>query len=118
MASKRKAETPPLVRRYEIHLVSLDPTAGRETRKTRPCVVVSPNAMHRAGMAVVCPLTTTLHPRWAHRLQVTCTSKPAEILADQIRAVSLERFVKRIDTLKPADAEALRDLIALLYATP
>ncbi|MCU0778643.1 MAG: type II toxin-antitoxin system PemK/MazF family toxin [Akkermansiaceae bacterium] len=106
-----------MVRRYEIHLVSLDPTAGRETRKTRPCVVVSPNAMHVTGMAVVCPLTTSLHPQWAHRLQITCDSKPAEIMADQIRAVSLERFVRRIDTLKPADAEALRHLIVRLYAT-
>ena len=39
-------------------------------------------------------------------------------MVDQIRAVSLTRFVKRIDTLSPNDAEALRDLIALLYATP
>jgi mRNA interferase MazF len=118
MASKKKIEAPPVVRRYEIHLVSLDPAAGRETRKTRPCVVVSPNAMHRTGMAVVCPLTTSLHPQWAHRLQIICASKTAEIMADQIRAVSLERFAKRIDTLNAADAEALRDLIALLYATP
>lgn len=119
MASKKipVSNPTPQVRRYEIHLVSLDPTAGRETRKTRPCVVVSPDPMHRTGMAVVCPLTTTLHPQWAHRLQITCASKAAEIMADQIRAVSLERFVKRIDTLTANDAEALRDLIALLYAT-
>jgi mRNA interferase MazF len=117
MASKKKIDAPSVVRRYEIHLVSLDPVAGRETRKTRPCVVVSPDAMHRTGMAVVCPLTTSLHPQWAHRLQITCDSKPAEIMADQIRAVSLGRFVKRIDTLDAVDAEGLRDLIARLYAT-
>lgn len=117
MASKRKSEAP-AVRRYEIHLVNLDPTAGSETRKTRPCVVVSPNAMHRTGMAVVCPLTTSLHPQWAHRIQITCASKPAEIMADQIRAVSLERFVKKIDALTADEAQALRELIALLYATP
>jgi hypothetical protein len=39
-------------------------------------------------------------------------------MADQIRAVSLDRFVKRIDILPAKDAETLRDLIALLYATP
>lgn len=64
MASKRKpAAKLPLVRRYEVHLVGLDPTAGREVRKTRPCVVVSPDPMHGTGMAVVCPLTTSLHPQ-------------------------------------------------------
>ena len=115
MGSK-KSET--AVRRYEIHLVNPDPTTGRETRKTRPCVVVSPNAMHRTDMAVVCPLTTTLHPQWAHRLQITCASKPAEIMADQIHAVSLECFVKRIDTLTTTDSQSLRELIALLFATP
>jgi len=120
MASKKTpaSEAVPLVRRYEIHLVSLDPTAGRETKKTCSCVVVSPDPMHRTGMAVVCLPTTSMHPQWAHRLQITCASKAVEIMADQIRAVSLERFVKRIDTLAASEAEALRDLLALLYATP
>ena len=120
MASKR-VRTPtvkPSVRRYEIHLISLDPTAGREVNKTRPCVVISPDAMHGSGMAVVCPLTTSLHPRWMHRMQITCATKPAEIMADQIRAVSISRFVKKIDALSKADAESLRNLVALLYATP
>ncbi len=120
MASKKTpvSKSPQAVRRYEVHLVNLDPTAGREVRKTRPCVVVSPDPMHKTGMAVVCPLTTSLHPQWAHRLQITCAGKSAEIMVDQIRAVSLARFVKRIDSLSAKDAEALRDLIALLYATP
>jgi mRNA interferase MazF len=120
MASKKTPVSKPLpaIRRYEVHLVSLDPTLGREVRKTRPCVVISPDPMHRSGMAVVCPLTTTLHPLWAHRLQIQCASKTAEIMVDQIRAVSTGRFIKRIDTLTAPDAEALRDLIALLYATP
>ena len=120
MASKNNPGTKavPLVRRYEIHLVSLDPVTGKEVRKTRPCVVISPEPMHRTGMAVVCPLTTSLHPQWVHRIQIRCASKAAEIMADQIRAVSLDRFVKQIDILPSKDAESLRDLIALLYATP
>jgi mRNA interferase MazF len=120
MASRKipVSKTPPAVLRYEVYRISLDPTAGRAVRKARPCVVVSPDAMHRTGMAVVCPLTTTLHPPWAHRLQITCASKPAEIMADQILAVGLDRFVERIDTLTDKDAQALRDLLALLYATP
>ena len=120
MASKKTptGKAAPLIRRYEIHLVTLDPTAGREVKKTRPCVVVSPEPMHATGMAVVCPLTTSLHAHWAHRLQVCCASQSAEVMVDQIRAVSLDRFVKKIDQLSARDAEALRDLIALLYATP
>lgn len=120
MASKKTPVSEPAspVRRYEIYLVNLDPTVGREVQKSRPCVVISPDPMHATGMAVVCPLTTSLRPNWVHRHHVICASKPAEIMVDQIRAVSLARFIKRIDTLSTADAEALRDLIALLYATP
>ena len=54
MASKKtpvyKAAIP--VRRYEIHLLNLDPTAGREVRESRPCVVVSPDPMHGSGLSV------------------------------------------------------------------
>ncbi len=107
-----------MVARYGIHWVSLDPTKGREARKTRPGVIVSPNPMHRMGMAVVCPLTSVLHPDWFHRLQIRCAGKPAEIMVDQIRALSIERIGKQIDTLTPEDAEGLRHLIASLYATP
>ncbi len=107
-----------MVRRYEIHLISLDPTAGREVKKTHPCVVISPDAMHGSGMAVVCPLTTSLHPQWAHRMQITCAAKEAEVMVDQIRVVSISRFVKKIDVLTKTDAEVIRNLIALLYATP
>ncbi len=107
-----------MVARYGIYWVSLDPAKGREVRKTRPGVVVSPGPMQRTGMVVVCPLTSVLHPDWFHRLQIRCAGKPAEIMVDQIRAVSIERVGKRIDTLQPEDAEAVRHLIAALYATP
>ena len=117
MASKISAKKPAKVLRYDIHLVGLDPTSGKETRKTRPCVVVSPDAMHPSGMAVVCPLTTSLHPTWAHRLQISCDGKDAEIMVDQIRAVSLSRFIKPIDRLNSDDAESLCNVISLLYSS-
>jgi len=115
MASKTSNRKPYKVLRYEIHLVGQDPTAGKETEKTRPCVVVSPDAMHPTGMAVVCPLTTSLHPSWSHRLQIVCGGKDAEIMVDQIRAVSLLGFIKPIDKLTAEDAESLRNIISLLY---
>lgn len=34
------------VRRGEVHLVGLDPTRGREIRKSRPCVIVSPDELN------------------------------------------------------------------------
>lgn len=104
-----------MIERYGIYWVHLDPAEGRETKKTRPCVVISPDEMHPAGMAVVCPLTTKLHRQWAHRLQIKCRGKSAEVMPDQIRAVSIARAGNRIARLSAADAEALRHLIVRLY---
>lgn len=104
-----------MIRRYGIYWVNLDPTIGREVQKSRPCVVVSPEAMTISGMVVVCPLTTTLHPSWAHRMQILCGNKKAEIMPDQIRAVSIKRLGKLLDVLSDADAQVLRDLLARLY---
>jgi len=72
--------------RYEIYLADLNPTIGGEIQKTRPVVVVSQNDMNRyMETIVVCPLTTTIHPTWRCRLQISCTGVDAEIVIDQIR---------------------------------
>jgi len=101
--------------RYGIYWVSLDPSIGREQQKTRPCVVVSPAAMHQTTMAVVCPLTSKLHPSWAHRLQLVCRRKKAEIMADQIRAVSLARFGGFIQQLSASEVLQLQSILTRLY---
>ena len=109
----------PLIQRYGVYWVCLDPTLGREVTKTRPCVVVSMNEMNQSGgMSVVCPVTSKIHPQWRSRLQFICAGNPAEIMVDQIRAVSANRFGTKIDTLSPEVAEALRGLIAQMYAVP
>ena len=52
-------------RRYEIYIANLNPTIGSEIRKTRPVVIVSKDEMNQfLETVVVCPLTTSLHPRW------------------------------------------------------
>ncbi len=102
--------------RYGIYLAALDPTVGKEMAKTRPVVVVSLDALNRhSDMVVVCPLTSKLHPGWRSRLPVRCAGKPAEIAVDQIRTLSTLRLVKRVDALRPADAETLRHLIVEMY---
>ncbi len=104
------------VARYTIYLADLDPTRGGEIAKTRPVVVVSRDEMNRnLDTVVVCPLTSSLHPRWRSRIQIMCARRKAEIAVDQIRTVSRERLGKRLDALKPADAAELRRLISEMY---
>jgi len=102
--------------RYGVYLAALDPVLGREMAKTRPVVVVSPDAMNRqAETVVVCPLKTKLHPTWRSRLQVRTGGKAAEIAVDQIRTVSAQRLVRKLDQLKPDSAARLRELIVEMY---
>ena len=103
-------------KRYNIHWVNLNPVRGSELRKTRPAVIVSLDALNQAlETVVVCPLTTQLHPEWRTRLIVKVRGRSAEIAADQIRAVSKSRLGKKLSSLSPRDAAALRRLLGEMY---
>ncbi len=104
------------IQRYSIHLANLDPTVGSEIRKTRPVVVVSDNTMNKfLETVVVCPLTTKLHPRWRGRIQINSNGRQAEIAVDQIRTISKQRLIKRLDGLSSSDGSVLRKLITEMY---
>ena len=108
---------PAYPRRYAVHVADLNPTIGSEIRKARPVVVVSRDEMNRLlETVVVCPLTSTLHPRWRGRLQVQCAGHDAEIAVDQIRAISKRRIGRRIDRLSHDEAAKLRRIIGEVYA--
>ena len=77
-----------LTRRHGDHSGKTELSA-EEVQKCRPCVVVSPDIMYPSGMAVVCPCSTSLHKTWPYRIQVNFNGRDDEIMADQIRAVSL-----------------------------
>ena len=107
----------PFPRRYDVYFANLNPTVGSEIRKVRPVVVVSRDEMNRfLDTVVVCPLTTTLHPRWRGRLQVRCAGQDAEIAVDQIRTISKQRLERRIDRLSADVAAKLRRVIGEMYA--
>jgi mRNA interferase MazF len=102
--------------RYDILLVGLDPIIGGEMAKTRPAIVVSNDEMNAAlETVVISPLTTKLHPRWRSRVQITTGGKRAEIAVDQIRTVSQQRLVRRLDKLSAKAASELRRTIAEMY---
>jgi len=90
------------VKRGEVHLASLDPTVGREIRKLRPCLVVSPDELNRhLGTVIVAPMTTrgTAYP---YRVPCRFGGKVGQIVLDQIRTVDRARLVRRLGRLAPA----------------
>ena len=99
-----------MVKRFEVYLVSLDPSVGREMKKTRPCVVVSPDEMHALNTAIVAPMTTKTRS-YPTRIPTTFNNKAGYIALDQIRNVDIARFVQFLGTIdKKSGMEMLRVL--------
>ncbi len=88
----------PTVLRFEVWLVGLNPTKGREINKIRPCLVISPNEMAALSTVIVAPMTTK---GFEYPTRVTCEFKGKEglILLDQIRAVDKKRLIKKLGTI-------------------
>jgi len=85
-----------VVSRFEVYLVRLDPTEGHEIRKTRPCLVISPDEMnHHIDTIIVAPLTTKERD-YPTRVPVRLQRKIGQILLDQIRMVDKTRLVRRL----------------------
>lgn len=92
----------PRVSRFDVFLITLlDPTVGHEIRKTRPCVVISPDEMNRhLGTVIVAPLTTQ-GKDYPTRVNVTFQGKSGKVVLDQIRTVDKVRLVKKLGALSP-----------------
>jgi len=87
------------IARGDVFLVKLNPTRGGEIRKTRPCVVVSPDELNaHLGTFIVVPLTTGGHS-YPFRVPCTFQGKSGHVVLDQIRTVDRERLVKRLGAL-------------------
>ena len=85
--------------RYEVYLVNLDPTIGSEIKKTRPCVIISPNEMNKnISTIIIAPLTSTLR-NYPTRINCRVQGKEGQIVLDQIRTVDKKRLIKKIDTI-------------------
>ncbi|MFA5805001.1 MAG: type II toxin-antitoxin system PemK/MazF family toxin [Melioribacteraceae bacterium] len=85
--------------RFEIYYVNLDPTIGTEIKKTRPCVIISPNEMnHHIATVIIAPLTSKLR-NYPTRIPCKVEGRQGQIVLDQIRTVDKVRLIKKIDTL-------------------
>ena len=105
-----------MVVRGEIWLVNLDPTVGREIKKGRPCVVISPPEMHDHLRTVIVAPMKTKSKAAPFRLAATHAGKKGLILLDQIRTVDKSRLVKKLGSLSPKVKEATLDTLREVFA--
>ncbi len=104
------------VGRFDVFLVNLDPTVGSEIRKSRPCVVVSPDEMNAyVRTVVVAPLTTAGRP-YPSRVPTRFDGKDGQVVIDQLRTVDKSRLIRRLGTLDPAESAAVLDVLREFFA--
>ena len=105
-----------VVARFDVFLVVLDPTVGREIQKTRPCVVISPDEMNlHLATAIVAPMTTKgkLYPS---RVPVNFEGKDGLIVLDQIRTVDKTRLVKKLGTIDLDEQKAVLSILVEMFS--
>lgn len=106
-----------VVRRFEIYLINLDPSIGSEIRKTRPCLIISPNEMNRFIRTVIIAPMTTKGRAYPTRVPCRFEGKDGQIVLDQIRTVDKQRLVKRLGTLEETAQQEVLSALAELFAT-
>lgn len=103
------------VNRFEVFLVALDPTIGREIKKTRPCVVISPDEMnHHIGTIIVAPLTSKGR-HYPTRVDCTFQGVAGQVVLDQIRTVDKTRLVKKLGQLSPTTSDRVLEVLSEMF---
>ncbi len=105
-----------MVNQFEVYLVSLDPTQGAEIKKTRPCLIISPNEMNQALHTVlIAPMTTTLR-NYPTRVKTTFQGKKGDIALDQMRAVDQTRLLKHLGVIHQVAAQKTLTILQEMFA--
>ena len=103
------------MKRFEVWWVQLDPAAGAEMRKTRPCVVVSREAMNaRLHTVIVAPLTRAGFPA-PFRVACRIAGEDGQIALDQLRVVDKARLKNRLGGLDQATIELVLGALAEMF---
>ena len=105
-----------VINRFEVYLVNLDPTVGKEIKKSRPCLVVSPDEMnHNIQTVIIAPMTTKGHT-YPSRVPCRFKGKNGQIVLDQLRAVDKLRLVRKLGRMDSKTSMLVLDVLQELFA--
>jgi len=96
---------------YDIVLVNLNPTIGSEIKKTRPCVIISPNEMNRPLRTIVIAPMTTSSKKYPSRIEIKHNGKIGWIVVDQIRTVDKQRIIKVLGRMTKPEIKEVKLII-------
>ena len=105
-----------VVKRFDVYLVNLDPTVGSEIKKTRPCLVISPDEMNRWIRTVIVAPMTTKGRAYPTRVECEFQGKTGQIVLDQIRTVDKSRLVRKLGKLRTAEQQAVLETLTAIFS--
>ena len=97
--------------RFDVYLINLDPAIGSEIKKTRPCLIISPDEMNRhIRTLIVAPMTSSTKD-YPTRVHCSFRKKEGQIVLDQIRTIDKKRLIKKLGSI---DAKTQMEVISVL----
>jgi len=104
------------VKRFDVFLVNLDPTIGRERRKTRPCLIISPDEMNQFISTIIVAPMTTKGRSYPTRVDCRFKGRTGQIVLDQIRTIDKIRLVKKLGRIDAANQSKTLALLQEMFA--
>ena len=102
--------------RFDVFLISLDPAVGKEIKKTRPCVIISPDEMNRNISTLIVAPMTTKGKNYPTRVKCKFRGKEGKIVLDQIRTIDKTRLIKRLGIIDAATQKNVLMILAEMFA--
>lgn len=99
------------IKQYDIVLVNLDPTVGSEIKKTRPCLVISPNEMNKFLRTIIVAPMTTSPKTYPTRIKIVHNKKEGAAAIDQIRTIDKSRIIKALGKISKKEIEDCKAVI-------
>jgi len=100
-----------VISQYDIFLISLDPAIGHEIKKSRPCVIISPDEMNKyISTVIIAPMTSKSHS-YPTRVPIKFMGKNGWIVLDQLRTVDKKRLIKKFGRLDQKTINKIRSVI-------
>ena len=105
-----------VVNRFDVYLINLDPTVGSEIKKSRPCLIISPDEMNRHIRTVIVAPVTTAGRDYPTRVSCRFKKKKGHIVLDQIRTIDKTRLIKKLGSIDPETQAAVVSTLQRLFA--
>jgi len=105
-----------VVTRFDVFLVNLDPTMGREIKKTRPCLILSPDEMNKYISTVIVAPMTTKGRDYPSRVGCKFQGKSGQVVLDQIRTIDKQRLVRKLGKISSKTQMEVLSVLHELFA--